>query len=149
MSAPVDGMTDDARANVYELLDLRGQPITLIPAKGTPTERPSGGFHYAPAAARAPQVFAKFNKHVLDGVEDAQTDRGTTRKFQFEMIGAYDAVVEIGDTWEDFAAKYVVESVDVTAPYQVMAVVIAFLKVPTHGNTIPFELPVTWRSSSG
>jgi hypothetical protein len=133
MSAPVDGMTDDARANVNELLTLRGQPITLIPGTGTVTEKPGGGKDYAAGAPRAPQVFAKFNKHVLDGVEKAQADKGTTRKYQFEMIGAYDAIVDVGDTWEDYAATYTVESVDNTQPYQVMATVIAFLKSTGHG----------------
>lgn len=133
MSAPVDGMTDDARANVGELLSLRGQPIVLIPATGTVTEKPGGGKDYAAGTPRAPQVFAKFNKQVLDGVENAQTDQGTTRKFQFEMIGAYDAVVEVGDSWEDFAAKYIVEMVDNTQPYQIKAVVVAFLKATGHG----------------
>lgn len=133
MSAPVDGMTDDARANVSELLSLRGQPIALIPATGTVTEKPGGGKDYASGAPRAAQIFAKFNKQALDGVENAQTDRGTTRKFQFEMIGAYDAVVVVGDHWEDYAAKYVVESVDNTQPYQVKAIVNAFLKTTGHG----------------
>lgn len=133
MSAPVDGMTDDARAAVGELLALRGQPITLIPATGTVVAKPGGGKDYGPGPARAAQVFAKFNKHALDGVENAQTDRGTTRKYQFEMIGADDAVVAVGDHWEDYAAKYTVESVDNTQPYQVKAIVIAFLKESGHG----------------
>jgi hypothetical protein len=129
MSAPVDGMTDDARANVNELLALRGQPIVLVPETGTVTEKPGGGKDYTAGVPRAPQVFAKFNKHVLDGVENAQSDKGTTRKYQWEMIGAYDAVIAVGDTWEDYAAKYTVESVDNTQPYQVTA----FLKVTGHG----------------
>jgi hypothetical protein len=133
MSAPVDGMTGDARAAVDKLLFLRGQPIVLIPATGTVIEKPGGGKDYGPGVPRASQMFAKFNKQALDGVENAQTDRGTTRKFQFEMIGAFDAVVEVGDSWEDFAAKYTVESVDITQPYQVKAIVIAFLKLPGHG----------------
>lgn len=126
-------MTADARAAVDELLFLRGQTVVLIPGTGTVVEKPGGGKDYVPGVPRDPQIFAKFNKQALDGVENAQTDRGTTRKFQFEMIGAYDAVVEVGDSWEDFAATYTVESVDITQPYQVKAIVIAFLKVTGHG----------------
>ncbi|TDO18136.1 hypothetical protein EV580_1318 [Mycobacterium sp. BK086] len=132
MSAPVDGMTDDARAAVDELLTLRGQPISLIPATGTVVEKPGGGKDYTPGAPRDPQIFAKFNKQALDGVENAQTDRGTTRKFRYEMVGAHDAVIEVGDSWEDYAAKYVVDSVDNSQPYQIKAIVIAFLKVTGH-----------------
>lgn len=133
MTAPIDGMTDAARANVTELLTLRGQPIVLIPAAGAAIEKPGGGKDYAPAAPRPPQVFAKFNKQALDGVENAQTDRGTTRKFQWEMIGAFDATIAVGDSWEDYAAKYVVDSVDNTQPYQIKVIVTAFLKVTGHG----------------
>lgn len=134
MSAPVDGMTADARAAVEELLCLRGQPITLIPATGTVVEKPGGGKDYGPAMPREPQVFAKFNKQKLDGVERSPTDRGTVRKFEFEMIGAPDAVIEVGDSWEDYAAQYTVQTVDNTQPYQVKAIVIAFLKVAGHSG---------------
>ena len=134
MSTPIDGMTADARAAIDELLTLRGQPIVLIPATGTVTEKPGGGKDYTPGVPRGPQVFAKFNKQALDGVEHSPTDQGTTRKFRFEMIGAYDAVVEVGDSWEDYAAKYLVQTVDNTQPYQIKAIVIAFLKVAGHGS---------------
>jgi hypothetical protein len=148
-------MTDDARTAISELLDLRGQPITLIPGKGVVTEKPSGGRDYGPAAPRDPQIFAMFQVSSaktgrygkgFDAAE-AGSDGGTVRKFVFNMIGGFDAVVAIGDTWEDDLAKYQVESVDYAVPYQVGAVVSAFLKVPGqpgHGNALPFGLPVTW-----
>lgn len=132
MSVPVDAMTADARAAVADLLALRGQPIALIPATGTATETATGGYDYSPDAARDPQVFAKFNTKAMDGSEDSQTDRGTNRKFQFRMIGAYDATIALGDSWEDDVATYTVETVDATQPYQVTAIVTAFLKVPGH-----------------
>ncbi|ORA25167.1 hypothetical protein [Mycobacterium aquaticum] len=134
MSAPIDGMTAEARAAVAELLALRGQPIALIPAAGTVTEKPGGGKDYAPAVPRDPQVFAMFNKQALDGVDSSTTDLGTVRTLRLEMVGAYDAVVEVGDSWEDFAAKYSVQTVDNTRPYQITAIVIAFLKVTGHSG---------------
>lgn len=134
MSAPVDGMTGDARAAVDELLALRGQSIVLIPATGTVVEKPGGGKDYAPGVPRDPQVFAKFNKEALDGVEQSSTDLGTIRRFREEMVGAYDAVVEVGDTWEDYSATYTVQSVDNTRPYQIKAIVISVLKVTGHSS---------------
>jgi hypothetical protein len=131
-AAAVDGMTARARATVAELLELRGQPIILIPATAVATEAPSGGYNYSPAAARDPQVFAKFNTKALDGSEDSQTDRGQNRKFQFRMIGAYDTVIALGDSWEDDQASYTVETIDLTQPYQITAIVTAYLKVPGH-----------------
>lgn len=132
MAVPVDAMTADARAAIAELLQLRGQPIILVPATGTVIVKPGGGKDYTPGAPRDPQVFAKFNTKALDGVENAQTDRGTTRKFQFDLIGAHNAIVAAGDAWEDDTAKYVVDSVDNTQPYQVKATVTAFLKTVGH-----------------
>jgi hypothetical protein len=133
MSAPVDGMTADARAAIGELLDLRGQPIVLTPAAGTVVEKPGGGKDYAPGPPRPPQVFAKFATKALGEAENAQTDQGTTRKFIFDLIGAYDAIMAVGDHWEDHAAKYVVDAVDNTQPYQIKATVTAFLKTTGHG----------------
>lgn len=132
MSIAADGMTDRARENVDRLLELRGQPIALIPATGQVTVKPGGYKDYAPAAPRPPQVFAKFNKNALDGQEHGQTDRGSVRQFIFEMIGAYDATVQLGDSWQDDAATYQVEMVDNTQPYQVKATVRATLKVQGH-----------------
>ncbi|MDP7703183.1 MULTISPECIES: hypothetical protein [unclassified Mycobacterium] len=128
---PADEMTGDARSLVAELLELRGQPIALTPvAAGAGAE--GRGRDYAPAAPRPAQVFAKFKTSGLDGAEHSQTDRGTSRKFQFDMIGAYDAVIGEGDTWEDDAASYEVQVVDRTQPYQVKATVTAWLKVAGH-----------------
>jgi hypothetical protein len=132
VTAPADGMTADARAAVDELMSLRGQPIALIPATGTVTEKPGGGKDYGPGAARGPQIIAMFNKGALDGVEEGQTDRGTNRKFQYEGVMFPDALVAIGDHWEDDIASYTVEVID-RRSYQTTLSVVAFLKTPGHG----------------
>lgn len=141
MTAPVDGMTADARAAVSELLDLRGRLITLVPAVGTVTEKPGGGKDYARSSPREPQVFALFQISSaktgrvgkgFDATANSASDKGTVRKFSYDMVGAYNAVVQIGDAWEDDLAKYQVESVDYSAAYQVGAVVTGFLKVTGH-----------------
>lgn len=125
-------MTADADAAVAELLALRGQPITLTPV-AAPIQKAGGGRDFTGAAPgpRDPQIFALFNDDKLDGAELAQTDRGTNRKFGFRLIGAADAVVALGDSWEDDVAKYTVEAVDFRA-YQVTATVTGYLKVQGH-----------------
>lgn len=133
MAVAEDQMTGDARGVVAELLELRGQPIALVPATGTVTEKPGGGKDYGPGAARAVQTFAVFIASGADARQDSSADQGTTRQVSFDMVGAFDAVVEVGDAWEDDAAKYTVGSVDNTKPYQVKAVGTAFLKVTGHG----------------
>ncbi len=126
-------MTGDARAVIAELLEQRGQQITLIPAVGQVTDKPGGGKDYAAAAPRPAQTLALFNTTGTDARQDSTTDQGTTRQLRYHMIGAHDAVVEVGDAWEDAAAKYTVDSVDNAQPYQVRAVVTAFLKTFGHG----------------
>ena len=102
------------------------------PGTGVVTEKPGGGKDYAPAASRDPQTFALFNTTKLDGREDAQTDRGLSRKFEFKLVGYWDAVIAVGDTWEDDIGTYTVDSIDRTKPYQIKAMVTGFLKETGH-----------------
>lgn len=113
-----------------DLLALRGQQITLRPLVGT--EQPSGGTKYVPGPPREPQTFVLFNTKGFDGREKAQTDRGLTRKFQFQLLGASTAAIALGDSWEDDVAKYTVEEIDRTRRYNVTALVVGFLKVEGH-----------------
>lgn len=121
----------DPRELIGDLLMLRGQQIALRPL--VPTEKPSGGKDYGPGPARPTQTFVLFNTKGFDGRENSQTDRGMSRKFQFQLVGAADAQIAIGDSWEDAVAKYTVEEVDRTRPYNVVALVTGFLKVEGHG----------------
>lgn len=127
---------------IADLLALRGKQITLIPAVGVVTAKPGGGNDYGPDAARAPQTFVLFQVSSAEtgrlakgfaAAHASSSDGGTVRTFQYNLIGAADAVVHIGDAWEDDLASYIVESVDNTVPYMVGAVVTAFLKVQGHG----------------
>jgi hypothetical protein len=128
MTFTVDAMTADARELVAELLELRGQQIVIKPTVATGGQA-GRGRDYDDATPLAAQTFALFNKGKLDGDDQGQADRGMVRRFQFEMIGAYDANVPLGGSWEDDTAAYEIESVDTTQPYQVKAIVVAFLKV--------------------
>lgn len=125
------GIQVDPFQLIADLLALRGQQITLTPIVGA--AGPGGGSDYGPGSARAPQLFVLFNTKGFDGREDSSTDRGLSRKFQFQLLGASTAAVAIGDHWEDDVAKYTVQSVDRTKPYNVEALVVGFLKVVGHG----------------
>lgn len=128
---------------IADLLALRGKPITLVPASGVATEAAGGGFDYAPAAPRASQIFVLFQVSSpetgrlgkgFDSTSTSSTDKGTVRRFAYNMIGAAGSVVELGDSWEDDVATYTVDSVDYTVPYVVGATVTAFLKVTGHSG---------------
>jgi hypothetical protein len=126
---------------IADLLQLRGQEIALIPAVGAVTDKPGGGKDYGPTAARDPQTFVLFQVSSaetgrlgkgFDAASQSSSDKGTVRRFHYNMIGASDAVVELGDAWEDDLATYTVESVDTTLPFRVGAVATAYLKVQGH-----------------
>lgn len=123
-------LQSDPRQLISDLLALRGQQITLVPIVATPVA--GGGNKYTDGTPRDPQLFVLTNTKGLDGREDSQTDRGMSRKFQFELVGASSSVIALGDKWEDDVAKYTVESVDRTKFYNVEALVTGFLKVTGH-----------------
>lgn len=133
MTSIADAWTAPARSVVTELLRLRGQSIILTPATGTVVEKPGGGKDYTAGTPRSAQTFALFKTDSLDGREKAQTDQGLSRKFDYKLIGYFDAAIAIGDTWSDETADYTVESVDRSKPYQITALVTGFLKVTGHG----------------
>jgi hypothetical protein len=118
---------------VADLLALRGQQITLTPATGVPTETASGGFNYAAASDRDPQLFVLFVTKGLDGREDSQTDRGLSRKFEYQLVGSAGVQIAIGDAWEDDVANYEVAEVDRSKPWVVEALVVGYLKIQGHG----------------
>lgn len=132
MPAATDALTPDGRANIAELLRLRGQPITLTPV-GVAVDKPGGGKDYPPATPRIPQTFALFNTKGFDGRENSQTDQGVSRKFAYTLVGAHDAQIAIGDSWDDDVAAYTVESIDRGKPYMVQAVITAYVKGAGHG----------------
>lgn len=127
------GIQVDPAQLIADVLAIRGQQITLIPATAVATPKPGGGFDYSGASPRAPQMFALYNTKDFDGREDSQTDRGLARKFKFQMVGAADAVIGLGDKWEDDVAAYEVQSIDRTKPYNVEALAVGFLKTTGHG----------------
>lgn len=116
--------------------------ITLLPSRGTATKTASGAHTYSNATPRAPQTFrlaARGIDSARAGIEQSSTDRGKTVQFTYDLIGLYDAVVEIGDTWEGTALDgtplhYHVDSVAPYNGYEVISVVTAFATEPQAGD---------------
>lgn len=120
----------DGRQLIADMLALRGQQIVLTPIVAT--GMPGGGKDYGPGTARAAQTFVVTNLGDADAREGAQADRGLVRKLRFQLVGVYNSAIEIGDTWDDDAASYTVESIDRTNPFNVVALVVGFLKETGH-----------------
>lgn len=119
--------------SIDALLAVWGVPIVLTPATGVAVDVSGGGKRYAPAPARAEQLFATFNTGGFDGREHSPNDQGLARKLAIRLVGRFDAAIEIGDTFSDDIATYQVASVDRSTPYKVDALAIAFLNVGAHG----------------
>lgn len=111
-------------------LQFQGIPVVLLPEKGDPIRKPSGGHDYGPPVPRQQQVFVVSRTTGFDGIEFSPNDDGKSRKRAYVMTGAYDAEVAIGDTFEDDEAEYTVDTVDNSSGYKTIAGVTGFLKEP-------------------
>lgn len=90
--------------------------ITLVPS----TETWSGGTKvYGSATPRQPQTFKVIWSGSQDGI--AVTSQGTTRRFDFILVGTHDAVVEIGDHWNLGDQHFQVEWIAPDNGYEVKA----------------------------
>lgn len=60
------------------------------------------------------------------------------RRFGYQLVGAWDAIVAIGDSWDDTlddntVNHYHVDSIEPSDGYEVRANVTAFAQEPKHG----------------
>lgn len=62
-----------------------------------------------------------------------ETEDGTQRKFDYILIGNWDAIVEIGDWWEDNGQRYEVTGILPYNGYEVKAGIISHGDSPRHG----------------
>lgn len=113
--------------------------ITLLPSRGTSAQQPSGGHKYSPATARAPQTFRVSARGAGEGPVLAKTDGGRSVKYEYDLIGAFNATIEVGDTWDDTAPDgsaihYKVEFVHPFNGYEVSAYVTSWATEPQHGD---------------
>ena len=117
------------------------QPTTikLLPSRGTAIQTVSGGHDYGPPTARPAQTFRVSARSQGAGEQHSPTDGGKSVEFEYDLIGTYDSVVEIGDTWDETApdGSSIHYHVDVLKPsngYEVCAVVSAYATQPQHGD---------------
>jgi hypothetical protein len=90
--------------------------ITLIPSVEVWS---SGSKVLNAGTARSPQSFKVIWPGSQDGI--AVTSNGTTRRFDFILVGKHDAVVEIGDNWNLGTQHFQIEWVAPDNGYEVKA----------------------------
>lgn len=94
------------RAGTKAFIDDDPVEIVLIPSQGVKVEVPGGGYDYAPAAPRAAQRFKVINQ-TSDGSAKSESESGIVASNRdYVLLGEYNAVAEVGDTWNDGNNRY-------------------------------------------
>lgn len=107
----------------------------VLTTKGTRIERPGGGYLNGPGVNRPEQRFKLISQSgASDGL--TTTEDGKERKYDFILMGLYDAEIEIGDFWEDDldgGHTFTVMGFIPNNGYEVKATILAFGKRPIGG----------------
>lgn len=91
-----------------------------------------GGYDLFPETQRDPQEFKLIAVSAsLDGL--TQTEGGSSRNWTYVLLGRYDAIAEIGDTWIDGNTTYRVTALMQENDYERRWSVIAFGTDPNNG----------------
>ena len=106
--------------------------IALKTGKGVATEKPSGGMSYGDAATRTVQLFKLINTGGdFDGI--VATDDAEIKRYNYIILGQHDALVAIGDYWDDGNTRYQVVSALVKNDYETKHAVVAYGRDPNYG----------------
>lgn len=105
--------------------------VTLIPQ--TKVKTAGGAFNLVPGVARAPQIVKLiFPSGSSDGISSGQD--GRVRKYDFILVGEWDAVVEIDDYFEDSQGNFwIITGLVPYNGYEVKATMISYGGHPTNG----------------
>jgi hypothetical protein len=116
------------RKATQRFIDDDPSDITLIPI--VTENRPGGAKVRVDGTPKASQTF-KFIYPGGDGI--VVTAEGQTRRFDFILVGAYDADLSIGDHWTEGGQNYVVEYVLPFCDYEQKAGGVTHGAAPNHG----------------
>ena len=116
------------RMNTKAFIDADSITVTLVPR--TAARAPTGGVIQTDGAPRAPQIFKLIMQSPAGGSIEQRTDDGTERQVDFVLLGEWDAVIAVGDWWEDVRGnRWEVRALIPTNNYETRAVVEAHGKV--------------------
>lgn len=113
---------------------IEDDPTDIILVPQIRTQAPGGGFNMSDGAPRAVQTFKLIYQSGSDGV--VQTTDGQNMRYDFILLGEWDATVQQGDVWaepENENQKYVVQGLLPYNGYEVKAAVVSFGKKAQHG----------------
>lgn len=136
-----------ARYNVSAYINAKPTQIELIPQKASQIAKPSGGHDYnwsENATPRPPQTFRLVRQSASSDPQSSSNDDGQFRKSTYTLVGAFDAVVDVGDYWDENGVHYTVDSLFPATGYEVRATVTAIENVPEAYTSVS----ISWASES-
>lgn len=123
----------DLRASTRAFIEDDPTYISLLPARGTRVEKPSGGYDYGVAASRPVQMF-KIIQQAGDSTAKGDSESGiTTVNRGCILLGEWDSIAEVGDVWTDGANRYVVQELLAENGYERRWLVTAQGPEPNYG----------------
>lgn len=117
---------------------IDSHPIALVPH--TRVKKPGGVWDLEPQPARPVQNFSiEANSSTLSGIAGSgggitATEGATTHQWAYELVGTWDSVMEIGDTWTFGDTIYRVTAIQPFNGYERRGVVSAIGKDPAYGS---------------
>lgn len=110
-------------------------PTTITLTSHTEVKLPSGGFKAGPGIPRIPQVFKLIQMNHTERPKQAITAlaSGVQRKYDFTLLGEWNAVVAKGDWWDDAnGQRWVIDDIVPYNGYEVKAMVMSYGGRPDH-----------------
>lgn len=121
---------DALRRVTKAFIDDDPSTIVLIP-NSTRTQVPGGGYDVTPGTPRAAQRFKLVADFGGDGI--TASDGAQIHQWSYTLIGMWDSVIEIGDSWVDGDTTYTVVSLLQNNGYEKRATVTASGREPNYG----------------
>lgn len=131
MTASAQRGLDSLRRVTQAFIDDDPYPVVLV-SNSTKTKKPGGGYDMGAGVSRGTQTFKLVASFGDDGVQTSEGG-GQTHSWKYTLIGAWDAQIEIGDTWTDGDTKYRVVSLLQNNGYETRAAVEATGRDPNYG----------------
>lgn len=111
---------------------IKVDPRTVVLTPHEKVDKGGGAFDYEEGRPRAAQTFSITPEGTTDTPNTALGGAEAPR-WTYTLVGRHDAVVELGDTWQDGDTLYRVVALAPKSDYQVSATVVAFGKDPNYG----------------
>lgn len=128
---PAPGL-DSLRRQTHWFIENDPTPIALIPVEKV--EAPGGGWNMQELPPRPTQNFKLIYQTGSDGV--VQTADGQNRRYEFILLGEWDAVINIGDVFtepEHDGQRWVVSGLLPYNGYETKAGIVSYGRNPQHG----------------